>query len=118
MAFLAGQTCTIAGKKLEPWFSTQEVGVCHAGQACTNGAAYLVSGRSALPGAAVRNGRGVRCNRANSHLSPDGSEFVRVFSIKMESGVDEEEAWMKQTASEHISFCPHVPCGAQPVHCR
>ena len=48
VAFLAGQTCTIAGKKLEPWFSTQEVGSATQVQACTNGAAYLVSGRSAL----------------------------------------------------------------------
>lgn len=48
VAFLAEQTLTISGKKLESWFSTQEVGPATQIQACTNGAAYLVSGRNAV----------------------------------------------------------------------
>ena len=48
VAVLTGQTLTISGKNLEPWFSTQEVGSATQVQACSNGAAYLVSGRSAL----------------------------------------------------------------------
>ena len=47
VAYLAGGSLTISGKKLAGWFTTQEVGTAARVQACAVGMAYLADNRAA-----------------------------------------------------------------------
>lgn len=47
VAYLAGGSLTVSGKKLAGWFSTQEVGTATRVQACAVGMAYLADNRAA-----------------------------------------------------------------------